>query len=106
MKGRLYTLSGMAYGTGSEIVTNAQIQVLSKATMNIAKRYNLDGAPFFDLGVGEASTTLRVRPVEYDNLNLDIQLENNGHKDVVLTPEPILASLILFALGLIYLRHE
>lgn len=106
MKGRQFTLSGMAYGTGLEIVTNAQIQVLSKETMNIAKRWNLDGVPFYDIGLGEAATTLRVRPVDYDNLNFDIHLENNGHKDVVLTPEPLLASLLVFALGIIYLRHE
>ena len=106
MKGRQFTLSGMAYGTGLEIVTNAQIQVLSKETMNIAKRWNLDGVPFYDIGLGEAATTLRVRPVDYDNQNFDIQLENNGHKDVVLTPEPLFASLLIFALGIIYLRHE
>ena len=106
MKGRQYTLSGMAYGTGSEIVTNAQIQVLSKATMNIAKRVNLDGAPFYDIALSDHLTTLRFRPVEYDNLNFDIQLDNNGHKDVVLTPEPVIASLLFFALGLIYMRHE
>ena len=106
MKGRQYALSGILYGTGNEIVTNGQIQVLNRETMNIAKRYNLDGLPYFDLALGETKTTLRFRPEGYDNLNLDTQLENNGHKDAVLTPEPILASLILFALGLIYMRHE
>ncbi|MBP5627367.1 hypothetical protein J6X96_04290 [bacterium] len=106
MKGRQYALSGIAYGTGNEIVTNAQLQVLSKETMNIAKRYNLDGAPFYDVILGETLTTLRFRPYAYDNLNIDIQLENNWHKDTVLTPEPLLAPLLLFAIGLIYLRNK
>lgn len=105
MRGRQYVLSGMLYGTGGEIVTNGQIQVLNRETMNIAKRYNLEGLPFFDIVLGGTATTLRFRPAGYDNLNIDIALENNDAEDFVLTPEPLFITSLIFLL-LLKLHHK
>ena len=105
MRGRQYALSGMLYGTGGEIVTNGQIQVLNRETMNIAKRYNLEGLPFFDVVLGKTATTLRFRPAGYDNLNIDIALENNDAEDFVLTPEPLFITPLFFLL-LLKLHHK
>jgi hypothetical protein len=105
MRGRQYVLSGMLYGTGGEIVTNGQIQVLNRETMNIAKRYNLEGLPFFDVVLGETATTLRFRPAGYDNLNMDIALKNNDAEDFVLTPEPLFITPLIFLL-LLKLHHK
>ena len=92
-----YTFSGLVYGTGDEIITNAQIQVLCQTTQNIVQRYNLDGMPFFDLALGDGQTTLRVRPNgPYDREDLKMKLANNAYSDLVLTPEPTLATFVFF----------
>ena len=92
-----YTFSGLVYGTGDEIITNAQIQVLCQTTQNIVQRYNLNGLPFFDLALGDGQTTLRVRPNgPYDREDLKMKLANNAYSDLVLTPEPTLATFGFF----------
>ena len=89
---------GFLYGTGNEIVTNAQIQVVSEKTQNIVQRYNMSGLPFYTIHLGpQQRTSLRVRPVNYDNQNYSFTPEGSCYKDFVLTPEPSLVALLILA---------
>ena len=99
MAGYCPYVSGFLYGTGCEIVTNAQIQVVNAKTQNIVQRYNMNGLPFFDIYLGlDQTAVLRVRPVNYDNQNYTVTTEGSFYKDFVLTPEPASLSLIILAL--------
>ena len=91
-------IMGFLYGTGNEIVTNAQIQVVSEKTQNIVQRYNMSGLPFYTIHLGpQQRTSLRVRPVNYDNQNYSFTPEGSCYKDFVLTPEPSLVALLILA---------
>jgi len=99
-------ISGFLYGTGCEIVTNAQIQVVNEKTQNIVQRYNLDGVPFYTIHLGAGQkTNLRVRPKDYDNQNYSFTPEASSYKDFVLTPEPALLTLVILALALAKRRN-
>ncbi len=99
MTGYTPYISGSLYGTGTEIVTNAQLQVVNHKTQNIVQRHNMNGFPFFDIYLGEGQTTvLRIKPAEYDNQNFTFMPECSFYKDFVLTPEPAALSLIILAL--------
>ena len=99
MAGYTPYVSGFLYGTGCEIVTNAQIQVVNAKTQNIVQRYNMSGLPFFDIYLGiDQTAVLRIKPVNYDNQNYTVTTEGSFYKDFVLTPEPASIALIILAL--------
>ena len=92
---------GFLYGTGGETVKSGTIQVLSDLTKNIVDRHNMNGVPFYFIGLTPGHpVTLRYRLDGYDNENYSINSDSIVEHDVVLTPEPALIALIalLFAL--------
>ena len=96
---------GFLYGTGGETVKSGTIQVLSDLTKNIVDRHNMNGVPFYFIGLTPGHpVTLRYRLDGYDNENYSINSDSIVEHDVVLTPEPALIALLALLLALKWRR--